>query len=303
MNLEKDLRTNLEKYNCQVQMTSVEHLADLEKELTNYQKQGMISRELMEEYLKRFFAGGRIPPKAKSIIIVAMPQPITQVDFYTEQQKYPVVIPPTYLAKDDHLEVKRILSETLNPWGYRIEEAFGIPLKLLAVRTGLGKYGKNNICYVPGMGSFHRLFGFYSDLFTTTELWIEKEMMAACTSCSACLKNCPTGCILPDQFIIQAEKCLTFFNESEKPFPEWLDKSWHHALIGCIKCQLICPENQKYLKKVMAKVDFQPDETMQFLNRIAFEKISAKTQEKIRSLEMEEVYDQFCRNLGAVIRD
>jgi epoxyqueuosine reductase len=36
-----------------------------------------------------------------------------------------------------------------------------LPLKSLAVRSGLAAYGRNNVCYVPGMGSFLELVGLY----------------------------------------------------------------------------------------------------------------------------------------------
>jgi len=37
-----------------------------------------------------------------------------------------------------------------------------VPIDRLAVRGGLATYGRNNVTYVPGMGSFHRLSAFYS---------------------------------------------------------------------------------------------------------------------------------------------
>lgn len=302
-NLHQELRSNLEGYHCKMQITPIEHLTDLENEFRRCTEEGMIGQELTDEYLVNFFDSTKIFEKAKSLIIVAIPQPITQVNFSLNQKRYPVLIPPTYLATEDDRQVNQIISKTVNSAGYSSKRAIGLPLKLLAVSTGLGKYGKNNICYIPGMGSFHRLLGFYSDLPSTTDNWFEPEVMARCAACMACRQSCPTGCIPNDRFIIQAEKCLTFVNESSRPFPPWVDQSWHNALVGCLHCQTTCPENQDFLSKVIAEISFGEEETTKLLMTDSFEEISPVTQDKIRVLEMDQVYNLFRRNLQALIKN
>ena len=37
------------------------------------------------------------------------------------------------------------------------------PLKPLAVRLGLVRYGRNNVTYAPGMGSYIQLLGYLTD--------------------------------------------------------------------------------------------------------------------------------------------
>ena len=36
-------------------------------------------------------------------------------------------------------------------------------MKLAAVRSGLAQYGRNNICYVEGMGSFFSFHAYLTD--------------------------------------------------------------------------------------------------------------------------------------------
>jgi len=88
-----------------------------------------------------------------------------------------------------------------------------LPLKILAVRSELASYGKNNISYIPGMGSFYRLIAFYSDFPCQEDIWLEPQMMKHCHNCSACLDNCPTGAITSGGFLLHAERCITFHNE------------------------------------------------------------------------------------------
>ena len=119
-----------------------------------------------------------------------------------------------------------------------------MPEKLLAVRSGLARYGKNNITYVPGMGSLHRLAVFVSDLPCVEDNWGEVKTLKTCDGCTACMDACPTGAIVSDRFLIHAERCITFHNERIEEFPEWLDSSWHNCLVGCLRCQWVCPENR-----------------------------------------------------------
>ena len=120
-----------------------------------------------------------------------------------------------------------ILAEVLESGGYRAAKAV-LPKKLLAVRSGLAAYGKNNITYVPGMGSFHGLVAVFSDLPAPEGTWRDAEMMEACHKCAACRRHCPTGAIDADRFLLRAERCLTFHNEKpvDVPFPGWIDAAW-----------------------------------------------------------------------------
>ncbi|MEE9378294.1 MAG: hypothetical protein V3V33_09695 [Candidatus Lokiarchaeia archaeon] len=79
-----------------------------------------------------------------------------------------MLIPPTYLYGLKVInEMIEFLTEILKPGEYNVAYA-RLPQKTLAVRSGLAEYGRNNITYIPGMGSFHRLTTLYSD-FPTEE--------------------------------------------------------------------------------------------------------------------------------------
>lgn len=69
-------------------------------------------------------------------------------------------------------QVAGLLTKVLEPAGYQATPSL-LPLKSLAAHSGLAVYGRNNICYVPGMGSFLELVGLYSDLPCSEDTWQE----------------------------------------------------------------------------------------------------------------------------------
>jgi len=53
-----------------------------------------------------------------------------------------------------------------------------LPLKTLAVCSGLAEHGRNNLCYVPGMGSFFQRVGIFSSLPCTDDSWRKPQILA-----------------------------------------------------------------------------------------------------------------------------
>jgi epoxyqueuosine reductase len=118
-----------------------------------------------------------------------------------------------------------------------------LPLKQLAVRSGLAAYGRNNIAYVDGFGSFHQLVAFYCQR-PLEDHWRELRLLPECRGCAVCLRECPTGAIRSQDFVIDPARCLTLYNELPAPMPSWVPATAHNALVGCLKCQLRCPANE-----------------------------------------------------------
>ena len=70
---------------------------------------------------------------------------------------------------------------------------FEPPLKTLAACAGLARYGRNNIAYVPGLGSYLMLAACcLSDAPPPDDApWGEPQELERCERCSACLRACP----------------------------------------------------------------------------------------------------------------
>jgi epoxyqueuosine reductase len=151
------------------------------------------------------------------------------------------------------------------------------------------------------MGSFLQLVGAFSDLPCDDDPWREPKMLDRCESCVACLRLCPTGAITSDRFLLHAEQCLTYHNEASVDFPSWIDPSWHDCLIGCMRCQLACPENKTVQEWFEDRAEFSEQETALFLQRVPLDQLPPETAAKMRSLEINEDYRLLCRNLSMVL--
>jgi epoxyqueuosine reductase len=296
-----ELFSQLEERGYKGRIVSIERLGDLQEEMEGHYRQGFFDKEFYETWITRFaFSPPDSLPAAKSLIVVAIPQPQTRVFFTWNGETLPLIIPPTYVAYEEkNKQLEDLLVRILSPAGYHVALAT-LPIKLLAVRSGLGAYGKNNICYVPGMGSFHQLAAFYSDLPCQEDNWQESRMMERCQNCSACLRSCPTGAITAERFLLRAERCITFHNEraGDFQFPAWLDPSWHNCLIGCLDCQRICPQNKAFLEWVEEGAEFSQEETAIILEGVPLDQLPAATAKKLEQIDFTEFPDVLPRNLG-----
>jgi epoxyqueuosine reductase len=293
--------SRLEEKGCRGTVVSVERVAQLKYEIEEWLRRRVVDVALYDRYLSRFkFDVTTNLPGTCSIIITAAPQPQRRTTFHFRGQTYPVIIPPTYYADTDD-RVKNMLQNILDANGYQLHRA-ALPLKLLAVCSGMAGYGKNNIAYVEGLGSFVRLKAFLSDMPADGTDWRPPQVMKDCDKCRACLKACPTGAIVPNRFLIHAERCLTFLNEGGGEFPEWIDPAWHNSLMGCMKCQLVCPVNKQFVKWVEEGENFTEAETELILNGVPLDRMSPETVHKLNRCYMAEDLDVLPRNLRALMR-
>jgi epoxyqueuosine reductase len=280
----------------------ISHLNDLRDAILNKYEQGLIDKDFYQDQLSFFsFNPPADLPDARSIIILAVPTPQMRITFHWKRKPVPVTIPPTYISYTPRTDnTLNILIKWFNNEGYSLVKS-QLPLKTLAVCSGLAKYGRNNICYVPGMGSFLQLVGAFSDLPCDQDPWSELQMLDRCKSCTACIKHCPTGAIPGDRFLLHAEICLTWHNESANDFPDWINPSWHNCLIGCMKCQSICPENKSMKNWFEDRAEFSEKETNLFIQYVPFDRLPSVTAAKIKSLQINEDFHGLCRNLSMLI--
>ena len=292
--------SELEQKGYRGRILSIQHLADLKEEIETRYNEGIFDETFYRERLTGFEFGilERFPA-ANSIIITSAPQPQQRVNFNFKGRSYNLTIPPTYCHRTDEI-VKNMLSDILKTKGFNLYSA-ELPEKLLAVRSGLAQYGKNNITYIEGIGSFHRLRAFLSDLPDIEDSWLGLQSMELCNKCSACINKCPTGAIVPHRFLIQAEKCLTFHNERQAEFPDWIEPSWHNCLIGCMACQSVCPANKKLLNWFEEKESFTEEETELILKGTSRYQLPRATIGKLQRIYLWDDMEIIPRNLNVLI--
>jgi epoxyqueuosine reductase len=292
--------SRLEEKGYRGKVVPVEHVAQLKSEIEEGIGQRKIAAGVHDRYLAEFqFDVSSRVPKARSIIITAAPQPQRRVTFRFKGRSHSAMIPPTYYNDTDK-QIKNILQNILVFNDYQLYPA-ALPSKLLATRSGLARYGKNNITYVEGLGSFVRLRAFLSDLPVGRSEWSEPQAMKACNRCQACLNECPTRAIAQDRFLLHAERCLTFFNEGSEEFPGWIDPAWHNSLVGCMRCQLVCPVNKPFFEWVEDGEDFDETETGLILNKVPVDRLPPETVHKLNRCYMMEYLDVLPRNFRALL--
>ena len=285
-------------------MVSAHRLHDLREGIEIHHRQGLLDETLFRKYLSGFvFNPPEGLPEAQSLIVVAVPDHQTRFTFTWNGKRIPLIVPPTYLHwRRTDQRAEDALVEILEPEGHRVAQA-ALPKKLLAVRSGLAAYGKNNVTYVPGMGSFHRLVAFYSDLSCQQDDWREPKMIERCQKCVACLRHCPTGAITSERFLLRAERCITFHNEqpSDVPFPAWFDASWHNCLVGCFHCQRVCPENKAFLDWIEEGPEFSAGETALLMEGVPLAQLPAETIRKLEQSDLVGLLDSLPRNLKVLL--
>jgi epoxyqueuosine reductase len=146
---------------------SICHFDELLADIDRLDREGKLSdHTIYRRYLEH--VKYRLPegfPDAQSIIVMAVFTRPMLVNFYFRDKKHEIMVPPQYYDDGIAEESMRstVLNEIIQIPGYNIERAKHVSLKLLAVRSGLGRYGRNNICYVDGMGSLLTLYAYFTD--------------------------------------------------------------------------------------------------------------------------------------------
>jgi len=291
---------------------SVEHLGELQEDIDKLRREGKLSdNEVYRSYIdtKKF----EIPenfPNAKSIIILAIFSKLALVNFHLDGKGHEIMIPPNYYDDGTTFEdfENLILNDIIKEPGYKVEFTGKLHVKLLAARSGLGKYGRNNICYVDEWGSMINLFAFFTDYQFEEDNWTDIKMMDQCKNCSICINNCPTNAIPSPSdktFVINAGKCISVYNEIKGIIPDWIPSNAHNALIGCMRCQKSCPSNREIIGLTENLHDITKEETKMLLEGIYNDNLAELLSKKLKMFspsDAERVLPVIKRNLGFLIK-
>jgi epoxyqueuosine reductase len=280
----------------------ISRLQDIQQNIGDLKRSGFLND--FQKYIVDDLYALDVPDtdfEIRSILVVASPNPLlARIAFHWQGKRIPLMLPASYLNEvSGPPRIEQYLNASLNPRGYHVQYAPGLPRKLFAVRSGLGAYGRNNICYVEGMGSSPFLATYFSDVPCTEASWHNIRQMDLCKSCKACLNNCPTGAITTDRFLINNERCLTYWNEAgtERDFPEWIPPSVHHTIYGCLRCQTVCPMNKDYLHTIIEPEEFTEEETVFLVEGKPFELFPETLKQKVKALDMYNYLGALPRNL------
>lgn len=111
--------------------------------------------------------------------------------------------------------------------------------KALAVKAGLGWFGKNTLLMTPEFGSWVCL----GELITDIPFQPDEMMSGDCGTCRRCIEACPTGALQEgeDLDLDKCLACVTLMKDLPEPA---IREKMQDMLYGCDLCQLACPRSQ-----------------------------------------------------------
>lgn len=111
--------------------------------------------------------------------------------------------------------------------------------KALAVKAGLGWFGRNTLLVTPEFGSWVCL----GELITDIPFPPDRPLNNNCGSCTACVTACPTNAIREGEDL-NIDRCLACLTLGKfMPDPE-IREIMGTSLYGCDICQQVCPYNR-----------------------------------------------------------
>ena len=214
-----------------------------------------------------------------SVIIVAYATPLVSMEFMINGESKLFYISPGYNSQHNK---EKIIFDYLSPIllknGHNLSMAKKLPCKPVAVHTGLGVYGRNNIVYVDNMGSFCRFSLYLTDL-SSDEAFFDEEAnqknKESCAECNICLNECPTTALNNNQYNLDISRCLCWMTLMDVGSPEWVNPEWHNALLGCMSCQRKCPQNADFVKNIVNIGKYDETQTKALLEDTADEELIA----------------------------
>jgi len=135
---------------------------------------------------------------------------------------------------------QQVIKQLLAKKDFQAVTSMRIPVKLAAMRAGLGAYGKNAVILTGKYGSWIM----FECLITDAPLEHDDLPLqaAGCGGCDLCLKACPTGAICAPYKVDKA-KCITNWLWGAFAPPALREKQ-ENRLFGCGECLKACPRNR-----------------------------------------------------------
>lgn len=293
MNLESMYSNELSKINSIYRIIEIDRINDIKNEVKIQQSQ---HQELSNynHYADTSYDFSILDNSSiKSIFITATSSP-----FYVLRlnNSIDLRIPPIYGNRSKIVNESKHITETVFPkFGFKTYPVY-LPKKLIAAHCGLANYGNNGITYIKEFGSYFRLTMFASDYESGYKsVWNDISLMKSCQKCGRCIQICPVAALEKGTAWVNTNRCLTRFNEQPGEFPEWILDDYHNSLVGCSKCQEICPQNYKKANEVIITVG---DEIIKMIMNVEnYDDLDQTTKQLLSELSIDRYFKVLQRNI------
>lgn len=148
-----------------------------------------------------------------------------------------------YPASDEANRRAADAAQWLEQRGFRALCHPNIPLKPMAVQSGLAKFGRNGVTAIDEMGSRFALQAVLTDapLETDPGSGGAFDLSESCLHCGKCVSACPVGA-LDGTGRVDIHRCIRAKSD-EYPLEEKYRPLIGRRLYGCDICQDVCPRN------------------------------------------------------------
>ncbi len=288
------------RHGDRVRIVSVKHLEDLKNNIEHFKNAEELNG--FQKWIANEMYQFDIPDtgfEVNSIILMALYHPFSaNIEFIYQGKKYHA----KSLVRSEFEKSRQYLRDFLNLYHFHLIETHNLPLKRLAVQSGLAIYGRNNITYVEELGSNISYLSFYSDIPCEKDEWREQVVAKICNNCKICINACPTGAIRKDRFLIDNQKCLSAMNEVAGEFPDWLPNEVHHTLYDCLRCQERCPMNASVVSDQLETIYLSEEETLMLLEGKGANDFSQEFLKNVNKIGLFDWAEGLPRNLLAIIQ-
>ncbi len=128
--------------------------------------------------------------------------------------------------------------------------------RAVAVRAGLGWWGKNTMILAPGLGPWFLLGSVVTDAYIKADHPMNRD----CGSCSACIPACPTGALVAPG-VLDARRCLAAWAQAPGVIPVEFREAMGDRIYGCDDCIEACPPGQR-IGSSLAGIRFPLDQIL-----------------------------------------
>tara|TARA_R110000868_G_scaffold143075_11_gene360785 strand:- start:1833 stop:2816 length:984 start_codon:yes stop_codon:yes gene_type:complete len=175
----------------------------------------------------------------------------------------------SYVTSFGGLDYHYVIKDHLNKITEKLKESFPtleakpaldvLPVleRDLALRAGLGWFGKNSMMIHKSEGSFTMI----GALLLNQELNLPTHSIETdhCGQCTACADACPTIAIDLETRTLKADLCVaTYTIETFKDAPAPAGYESMSEVFGCDICQDVCPWNKRWLRHKLAQGALKP---------------------------------------------